>query len=120
MFLLDNADKIFWYLLCSFDIINQGLLVMRKVILLFQSAYINLVCFIRDGKRKRRCDKKNANAHKKRVEKSGGCKNKKRKEKQIITKEKIHLKTYLFYHGPNFLFDTFPETSSDFNFSLGG
>ena len=106
MFLLDNADKIFWYGLCSFDIINQDFLVMRKVILLFQSAYTNLVCFIRDGRRKKRCGKKVANTNKKRVEKSGGCKNK--EKRKINTKEKIHLKTYLFYHGPNYLFDTFP------------
>ena len=78
---------IFWYGLCSFGIINQDLLVMRKVILLFESAYINLVCFIRDGKKKR-CGKKVANAHKKGLRKVAGVKTK-RKEKKLILRKKF-------------------------------
>ena len=109
---------IFWYGLCSFDIINQDLLVMRKVILLFQSAYINLVCFIRDGKKKR-CGKKVANAHKKGLRKVAGVKTK-RKEKKLILRKKFIWRPTCFIMGLIICLTHFPETSSDFNFSLGG
>lgn len=76
MFLLDFLvwTLFFWY--------NKPRpFVMRKVILLFQSAYINLVCFIRDGKKKR-CGKKVANAHKKGLRKVAGVKTEREKKKK--------------------------------------